>query len=329
MLRFLVQRTLYAIIAMWAVSVISFTIINLPVGDFVTTYIATQLAQGNLVLADEADNLREYYGLNSPVYVQYQKWFVRILQGNLGFSFEFNLPVSQVIEQNLLNTLILALGAVIFIWVVGIPIGIYSAVKQYSPGDYIATFFGFLGLGIPDFLIALVVAYLIFDLTGFLATGMYSAEYQIAPWSLGRVWDLVRHMVLPVIILGTAGTATLIRIMRANLLDELKKPYVVTARAKGVNELQLIMKYPVRYALNPVISLTAYILPFIISGSVVLSTVLDLPTLGRDFLRALTAQDIYLSGAIILGAGWLTIIGTFISDLLLAWVDPRIRLEEE
>ncbi len=329
MLRFLVQRTLYAIIAMWAVSVISFTIINLPAGDFVTTYIATQLAQGNLVLADEADNLREYYGLNSPVYVQYQKWFVRILQGNLGFSFEFNLPVSQVIEQNLLNTLILALGAVIFIWVVGIPIGIYSAVKQYSPGDYIATFFGFLGLGIPDFLIALVVAYLIFDLTGFLATGMYSAEYQIAPWSLGRVWDLVRHMVLPVIILGTAGTATLIRIMRANLLDELKKPYVVTARAKGVNELQLIMKYPVRYALNPVISLTAYILPFIISGSVVLSTVLDLPTLGRDFLRALTAQDIYLSGAIILGAGWLTIIGTFISDLLLAWVDPRIRLEEE
>ncbi len=329
MLRFLVQRTLYAIIAMWAVSVISFTIINLPAGDFVTTYIATQLAQGNLVLADEADNLREYYGLNSPVYVQYWKWIVRILQGNLGFSFEFNLPVSQVIEQNLLNTLILALGAVIFIWVVGIPIGIYSAVKQYSPGDYIATFFGFLGLGIPDFLIALVVAYLIFDLTGFLATGLFSAEYLLAPWSFARAWDLAKHLILPVIILGTAGTATLIRIMRANLLDELKKPYVTTARAKGVSEFQLIMKYPVRYALNPVISLTAYILPFIISGSVVISTVLDLPTLGRDFLRALLAQDIYLSGAIILGAGWLTIIGTFLSDLLLAWLDPRIRLEDD
>ena len=234
-----------------------------------------------------------------------------------------------MVQLNLLNTLLLGLGAIIFIWIVGVPIGIYSAVKQYSPGDYIVTFFGFLGLGIPDFLIALVVAYLLLDLTGFLATGLFSAEYLSAGWSFGKAWDLAKHMILPVIILGTAGTATLIRITRANLLDELKKPYVTTARAKGVSEFQLVMKYPVRYALNPVISLTAYILPFIISGSVVLSTVLDLPTLGRDFLRALLAQDIYLSGAIILGAGWLTIVGTFFSDLLLAWIDPRIRLEEE
>ncbi len=329
MFRFLIQRTLYAIIAMWAVSVISFVIINLPAGDFVTTYIATQLATGNLILAEEAEGLRELYGLNSPIYVQYAKWMGNILQGNLGYSFEFTQPVREVIELNLLNTVLLALGAVLFIWIVGVPIGIYSAVKQYSPGDYIATFFGFLGLGIPDFLIALVVAYLLFDLTGFLATGLFSAEYLTAAWSFGKAWDLAKHLVLPVIILGTAGTATLIRIMRANLLDELKKPYVTTARAKGVSEFQLIMKYPVRYAINPVISLTAYILPFIISGSVVLSTVLDLPTLGRDFLRALLAQDIYLSGAIILGAGWLTIIGTFLSDLLLAWLDPRIRLGDD
>ncbi len=328
MLSFFIRRFLYAIIAMWAVSVISFVIINLPAGDFVTTYIATQAATGNIILADEADNLREVYGLNSPVYVQYARWILRILRGELGFSFEFNSPVIRVIEQNLFNTLLLAFGAIVFIWIVGIPIGIYSAVKQYSVGDYIATFFGFLGLGIPDFLIALVVAYLVFDLTGILLTGLFSPEYLTAPWSLAKAWDLTKHLVLPVIILGTAGTASLIRIMRANLLDELKKPYVTTARAKGVSELQLIMKYPVRYALNPVLSLTAYILPFLISGSVVLSYVLDLPTLGRDFLRALTAQDIYLSGAIILGTGWLTIIGTFVSDLLLAWVDPRIRLDE-
>ena len=329
MLAFFIRRLIYAVIAMWAVSVISFVIINLPAGDFVTTYIATQLNTGNIILEDEAESLREFYGLNDPVYVQYTKWITRILRGELGFSFEFNAPVRIVLSMNLLNTLLLGTGAIVFIWIVAIPIGIYSAVKQYSPGDYIATFFGYLGLAIPDFLIALVVAYLIFDLTGFLATDLYSAGYRTAPWSFAKAWDLAKHLVLPVVILGTAGTATLIRIMRANLLDELKKPYVTTARAKGVSEFQLIMKYPVRYALNPVISLTAYILPFIISGSVILSTVLDLPTIGRDFLRALTAQDVYLSGAVILFSGWLTIIGTFGSDLLLAWVDPRIRLEDD
>ena len=329
MLAFFLRRIIYAIIAMWAVSVISFVIINLPAGDFVTTYIATQLATGNLVLEDEAESLRDFYGLNDPIYIQYSKWITRILQGNLGFSFEFNAPVRTVLEMNLFNTLILGAGAIVFIWIVAIPIGIFSAVKQYSIGDYIATFFGFLGIGIPDFLIGLVALWLIFDLTGFLAVGLNDIEYRNAAWSFAKVWDLVKHLILPVVILGTAGTATLIRIMRANLLDELKKPYVTTARAKGLTEWQLIMKYPVRYALNPVISLTAYILPFIISGSVVLSYVLDLPTIGRDFLRALTAQDIYLSGAVILGSGWLTIIGTFVSDLLLAWVDPRIRLEDD
>ena len=329
MLAFVLRRLIYAVIAMWAVSIISFVIINLPAGDFVTTYIATQLATGNLVLEDEAESLREFYGLNDPVYVQYSKWITRILQGELGFSFEFNAPVRTVLEMNLLNTLVLGVFAVIFVWCMAIPIGIYSAVKQYSPGDYFATFFGYAGLAIPDFMIALVVASLIWSTTGYLAVGLYSVEYQTAPWSFAKAWDLVKHLLLPVIILGTAGTATLIRIMRANLLDELKKPYVTTARAKGLTEWQVIRKYPVRYALNPVISMTAYILPFIISGSVILSVVLDLPTIGRDFLRALLAQDVYLSGAVILASGWLTIIGTFVSDLLLAWVDPRIRLEED
>ena len=329
MLAFFVRRLIYAIIAMWAVSVISFVIINLPAGDFVTTYIATQLATGNLVLEDEAESLREFYGLNDPVYVQYAKWVTRILQGELGFSFEFNAPVRTVLEMNLLNTLVLGMFAVVFVWSVAIPIGIFSAVKQYSVGDYIATFFGYAGLAIPDFMIALVVASFIWTTTGYLAVGLYSVEYQTAPWSFAKAWDLVKHLLLPVVILGTAGTATLIRILRANLLDELKKPYVTTARAKGLTEWQVIRKYPVRYALNPVISMTAYILPFIISGSVILSVVLDLPTIGRDFLRALLAQDVYLSGAVILASGWLTIIGTFVSDLLLAWVDPRIRLEED
>lgn len=329
MLAFVLRRLIYAVIAMWAVSIISFVIINLPAGDFVTTYIATQLATGNLVLEDEAESLREFYGLNDPVYVQYAKWITRILQGELGFSFEFNAPVRTVLEMNLLNTLVLGVFAVVFVWCMAIPIGIYSAVKQYSPGDYVATFFGYAGLAIPDFMIALVAASLIWTTTGYLAVGLYSVEYQTAPWSLAKAWDLVKHLLLPVIILGTAGTATLIRIMRANLLDELKKPYVTTARAKGLTEWQVIRKYPVRYALNPVISMTAYILPFIISGSVILSVVLDLPTIGRDFLRALLAQDVYLSGAVILASGWLTIIGTFVSDLLLAWVDPRIRLEED
>ena len=329
MLAFFLRRVIYAVIAMWAVSVISFVIINLPAGDFVTTYIATQLATGNLVLEDEAESLREFYGLNDPVYVQYAKWITRILQGELGFSFEFNAPVRTVLEMNLLNTLVLGMFAVVFVWCMAIPIGIYSAVKQYSPGDYVATFFGYAGLAIPDFMIALVVASLIWTTTGYLAVGLYSVEYQTAPWSFAKVWDLMKHLLLPVIILGTAGTATLIRILRANLLDELKKPYVTTARAKGLTEWQVIRKYPVRYALNPVISMTAYILPFIISGSVILSVVLDLPTIGRDFLRALLAQDVYLSGAVILASGWLTIIGTFVSDLLLAWVDPRIRLEED
>ena len=329
MLAFFLRRIIYAIIAMWAVSIISFVIINLPAGDFVTTYIAVQLATGNLVLEAEAESLRELYGLNDPIYVQYAKWITNILQGNLGFSFEFNAPVRIVLGMNLFSTLLLGFFAIVFVWVVAIPIGIYSAVKQYSAGDYTVTFFGFLGLAIPDFLIGLVALWVILDQTGFLATGLYSSEYATAPWSFGKAWDLAKHMLLPVLILGTAGTATLVRIMRANLLDELKKPYVTTARAKGLTEWQVIMKYPVRYALNPVISLTAYILPFIISGSVVLSFVLDLPTIGRDFLRALLAQDIYLSGAVILAAGWLTIIGTLVSDLLLAWVDPRIRLEDD
>lgn len=313
--------------AIWAVSIISFFIINLPPGDYVTSYIAQLQNTGSIVLADEADNLREFYGINRPLYVQYGKWINQIAHGNLGYSFEFGLPVNDVIGERLILTMILALVTVVFIWIVAIPIGIFSAVQQYSIWDHTFTFFGFIGLAVPDFLLALVMMYLAFVMFDFSIGGLFSPDYVAVGWSLGRVWDLMKHMVIPVIILGTSGTATLIRITRANLLDELRKPYVATARAKGLPEWKLVLKYPVRLALNPAVSLTAYILPFLVSGSIVVSVVLGLPTVGPILLKALVAQDMFLAGAIILIIGWMTVVGTFFSDLLLVLIDPRVRFE--
>ena len=235
------------------------------------------------------------------------------------------MPVTDVIAERLYLTIYLALATVIFIWVIAIPIGILSAVKQYSIWDHTFTFFGFIGLAVPDFLIALILMYFAFIFFDFSIGGLFSPEFVTAPWSVARIIDLLKHMIIPVVILGTAGTASLIRITRANLLDELRKPYVVTARAKGLSEWKLILKYPVKIALNPAVSLTAYILPFLVSGSIVVSVVLGLPTVGPILLKALVAQDMYLAGSIILLIGWMTVVGTFISDLLLAWVDPRVR----
>ncbi len=327
MLNYLLRRALYAVMAIWAVSIISFFIINLPPGDYVTSYIAQLQNTGSIVLADEADNLREFYGINKPLYVQYGKWINQIAHGNLGYSFEFGLPVNDVIGERLILTMILALVTVVFIWIVAIPIGIFSAVQQYSIWDHTFTFFGFIGLAVPDFLLALIMMYMSFVLFDFSIGGLFSPDYVAVGWSLGRVWDLMKHMVIPVIILGTSGTATLIRITRANLLDELRKPYVATARAKGLPEWKLVLKYPVRLALNPAVSLTAYILPFLVSGSIVVSVVLGLPTVGPILLKALVAQDMFLAGAIILIIGWMTVVGTFFSDLLLVLIDPRVRFE--
>ena len=313
--------------AIWAVSIISFFIINLPPGDYVTSYIAQLQNTGSIVLADEADNLREFYGINKPLYVQYGKWINQIAHGNLGYSFEFGLPVNDVIGERLILTMILALVTVVFIWIVAIPIGIFSAVQQYSIWDHTFTFFGFIGLAVPDFLLALIMMYMSFVLFDFSIGGLFSPDYVAVGWSLGRVWDLMRHMVIPVIILGTSGTASLIRITRANLLDELRKPYVATARAKGLPEWKLVLKYPVRLALNPAVSLTAYIHPFLVSGSIVVSVVLGLPTVGPILLKALVAQDMFLDGAIILIIGWMTVVGTFFSDLLLVLVYPGVRFE--
>ncbi len=327
MLNYLLRRALYAVVAIWAVSIISFFIINLPPGDYVTSYIAQLQNTGSIILADEAENLREFYGINRPLYVQYGKWINQIAHGNLGYSFEFGLPVNDVIGERLILTMILALVTVVFIWIVAIPIGIFSAVQQYSIWDHTFTFFGFIGLAVPDFLLALIMMYMSFVLFDFSIGGLFSPDYVAVGWSLGRVWDLMKHMVIPVIILGTSGTATLIRITRANLLDELRKPYVATARAKGLPEWRLILKYPVRLALNPAVSLTAYILPFLVSGSIVVSVVLGLPTVGPILLKALVAQDMFLAGAIILIIGWMTVVGTFFSDLLLVLIDPRVRFE--
>ena len=330
MLNFLLRRTVFMFVALFAVSVISFFIINLPKGDYVTAYITQLQATGSLVDAEEAINLRKFYGLDRPLYIQYFKWIWQVIaEQNLGFSFEYNQPVTVVIAERLLLTVILAIATVIFIWIVAIPIGIISAVKQYSIWDYIFTFLGFIGLAIPDFMIALIMMYLFFVWFDFSPGGLFSPEFAQAAWSWARVKDLIEHMYLPIVVLGTAGTASLIRITRANLLDELAKPYVVTARAKGLSEWKVIAKYPVRIALNPAISLTAYILPFLISGSVIVGVVLSLPTVGPMLVKALVAQDMYLGGGIILLIGFMTVIGTFISDLLLLWIDPRIRFEGE
>ena len=328
MLGYILRRLLIALGTVWVISVISFAIIQLPPGDYVTSYIAQLMATGTLVTQEEAENLRIQYGLNQPMYAQYGRWVWLMLQGNFGVSMEWQRPVMEVIGDRLLLTVLLAFAAVIFTWILALPIGIYSAVRQYSVGDYIFTFIGFIGLAVPSFLLALVVMYLSFAYFGASIGGLFSTEYLDAPWSLARVWDLCKHLWVPALILGTAGTAQLVRILRANLLDELRKPYVVTARAKGLSELRTILKYPVRVALNPFISTIGYTLPFLVSGSIIVSIVLSLPTVGPLLLKALIAQDMFLAGTIVLLLGLMTVIGTLVSDILLVWIDPRIRLEE-
>jgi peptide/nickel transport system permease protein len=328
MLAYILRRLLIAIGTVWVISVIAFIIIQLPPGDYVTSYIAQLMATGTLVTQEEAENLRIQYGLNQPVYVQYAKWIWLVMQGNFGVSMEWKRPVTEVIGDRLLLTALLALAAVIFTWILSLPIGIYSAVRQYSVGDYAFTFLGFIGLAIPNFLLALVIMYFAFAYFGASVGGLFSTEYMDAPWSLARVLDLLKHLWIPALILGTAGTAQLIRIMRANLLDELRKPYVITARAKGLSETRAILKYPVRVALNPFVSTIGYTLPYLVSGSIIVSIVLSLPTVGPLLLKALIAQDMFLAGTIVLLLGIMTVIGTLISDILLVWVDPRIRLED-
>ncbi len=327
MLAYLIRRLGWAIVTIWAVSVVSFVIIQLPPGDYVTAYLAQLSAQGSSLNMSEAENLRAYYGLDRPIYYQYYLWMQRMVTGDYGFSFEHQKPVKEVIGERLFLTIILAFVSVLFTWVLAIPIGIFSAVRQYSIWDYIFTFVGVIGLAIPNFLLALLLMWVGFSVFGLSVGGLFSPNYLSAEWSWGRVLDLLQHLWLPVVILGTAGTAQIMRITRANVLDELRKPYVITARAKGLSGWRLILKYPVRLALNPVISVTAYVWPYLVSGSVIVSVVLSLPTVGPILLRSLLSQDMFLAGGIIMLIGIMTVVGTFLSDLLLIWADPRIKLE--
>ncbi|MCY4655093.1 MAG: ABC transporter permease [Dehalococcoidia bacterium] len=327
MLSFLSRRLVLALITTWAISVIAFAIIQLPPGDYVTAYIAQLEAQGDFVSEDEAVNLRAEYGLDQPFPVQYYKWMRQAVKGNFGVAMEYRRPVSEVIGDRLVLTAALTFTSIIFTWILAIPIGIYSAVKQYSVGDYTFTFIGFIGLGVPNFLLALVVLYAGFVWFGANVGGLFSPEMIDAPYGVAKVLDLLNHLWMPSLILAIAGTAQLIRVLRANLLDELQKPYVVTARAKGLSEWRVVLKYPFRVAMNPLISTIGYLLPLIVSGSIIVSVVMSLPTVGPLLLKALIAQDMFLAGTIILMIGLMTVVGTFISDILLAWVDPRIRLE--
>jgi len=328
MLVFIVKRLLWMLPFLVAISFLSFVLIQLPPGDYVTTYIATLAASNEVVDQNTAADLRNRFGLDQPMVVQYWKWISNIaLRGDFGLSFEWQQPVGDLIWERMALTLLLTLSALLLTWGIALPVGVFSAVKKYSVADYLVTGLSFLGLAIPSFLLALVLMYVAAVEFGQNVGGLFSEEYLTAPWSVNKVIDLLQHLWIPVVILAVSGTASLIRVMRANMLDELHKPYVTTARAKGLSEFTLLVKYPLRLALNPFISTIAWLLPNLVSGSIIVAIVLSLPTAGPLLLQSLMSQDMYLAGAFILLICALTVLGSLVSDILLALVDPRIRLE--
>jgi peptide/nickel transport system permease protein len=323
---YILRRLLLMIPTLIAISVVSFIIIQLPPGDFLDSMLAEMEAQGGRMDDQQVAAIRARYGLDQPVWVQYFDWIGGILmRGDFGMSFEWNRPVSELLWDRLGLTVAVAFSALIATWLIAFPIGIYSAVRKYSVGDYIFTTFGMIGLATPSFLVALILMYVAFAWFGQSVGGLFSPEYRDAPWSWGKVTDLLAHIWIPLLVIATNGTAGLIRILRANLLDELDKPYVVTARAKGLTEARLLVKYPIRAALNPFVSSLGYVLVGIVSGEAIISVVLNLPTTGPLLLQALKAQDMYLAASFILMLSVLTVIGTLLSDILLAVLDPRIR----
>ncbi|RUT31293.1 ABC transporter permease [Arsenicitalea aurantiaca] len=327
MFLFVLRRIAGMIPAMFAISILAYTIIQLPPGDFVSTYAAQLAESGTIVDSARLESLRDRYGLGQDVVTQYFKWIGGIVtRGDFGDSFEWNQPVTELVWDRMGMTALISLLTLIAMWAVSLPIGIYSAVRQYSVTDYVATIFGFLGMATPNFLLAIVLMYISTMWFGASVGGLFSPQFVNAPLSWAKIWDFITHAWIPILILGTAGTASLIRVMRANLLDELHKPYVEAARAKGMPETRLILTYPTRVALNPFISTVGWVLPALISGELIVSTVLNLPTAGPLLLQALKSQDMFLAGAFILLSGALVLIGTLISDILLAISDPRIRL---
>lgn len=326
MINFLLRRVGYMIITVLAISIASFGIIQLPPGDYLTALQAQLAAQGDSIDRAQLEALEARYGLNDPIHLQYLKWIGGIvLHLDFGQSFEWNRPVAELLADRLPLTIAISVLTLLFTWAVAFPIGLYSAVKPYSIGDYTFTTLGFLGLAIPNFLLALILMFVGFEVFGQDLGGLFSPAFTDSGWNLGKLIDLLSHLWVPVIVLGTAGTAGLVRILRANLLDEMRKPYVVAARARGGYERKLLLKYPLRVALNPFISTVGWVLPALISGEVIVAQVLSLPTTGPMMLQALLSQDMYLAGSVLFIVSVLTVIGTFLSDLLLAWIDPRVR----
>jgi peptide/nickel transport system permease protein len=326
MLTYIARRLFLLIPVVLVISVVVFIIIQLPPGDYLTSYINNLKSSGIEVSESQAEALKRQYGLDQPIYTQYYLWMRNmILYGDFGRSFQWNKPVKTILLERIPLTMSVSLATTLFVFLVSIPIGIYSATHKYSSFDYTFTFIGFIGLSVPGFLLALVLMWVIYNLTGATVSGLFSAQYADAPWSLGKVLNLLSRIWFPIIIIGMSGTAGLIRVMRGNLLDELQKQYVITARAKGLPEREVLFRYPVRIAVNPIISTIGWILPSIVGGEVLVSIVLNLQTTGPVLLQAVRFQDMYLAGSITLILSILTIIGTLIGDILLVWLDPRIR----
>jgi len=328
MWQYLARRFVYMIFTIWIISLVSFAVIQLPPGDYVTSMISQMYASGGQNMPPEyITQLREQYGLDEPAHLQYYKWIRKIvLHGEFGYSFIYREDSREMIFARLPVTFAISAFSMLFIWIMAIPIGVFSAAHQYSIGDYVFTFIGFIGLAVPSFLMALILMFISYKYFDRAMIGLFSVEYADAHWSIEKFIDMLKHLWIPVIIIGTGGTAGMIRTMRANLLDELNRPYVDTARAKGVSESRLLWKYPVRHALNPFVSTIGWVLPGLVGGEVIVSVVLNLPTSGPVIFDSLMKQDMYMAAGFILMVSTLTVIGTFISDLLLVWLDPRIRL---
>ncbi len=326
MFALLTKRIITTFITMFLLSIVSFILIQLPPGDYVDTYAGKKTQGGIIITQDELDTMRTRLGLDKPIYHQYAKWAGNLLKGDMGFSWEYHRPVKEVIGERLSMTLVLAFSTLAFTYIVAIIIGIYSAVRQYSLGDIMATIIGYVGLATPGFLFALILMYLGQKWFGASVGGLFSLEFEDAPWSFAKLIDLISHIWVPIVVLGMAGTAFQIRTLRATLLDELNKMYVTSARAGGIPEFKLLIRYPVRMALNPIASTLGWELSQIVSGAPIIGIVLSLPTLGPLYINSLLSQDMYLAGALILIYCALVIIGTFISDILLMILDPRLRL---
>lgn len=328
MLLYILKRLLYMVPTLFGMSLVSFLIIQLPPGDFLTSLTSAIADSGQSLDQASIDRLTALYGLDQPFYVQYWNWISGIIfRGDFGWSFDWGQPVSRLLWDRMGVTIFVSALSLVLIWALAIPIGIYSAVRRYSIGDYVFTFLGFVGLAVPTFILALGLMYISFTWFGLNVGGLFSPEYEQAPWSFAKLLDLLQHLWIPVVVIAISSTAALIRVMRANLSDELSKPYVVTARAKGLSEFTLIMRYPVRLALNPFVSTIGWVLPSLISGVTITAIVLNLPMAGPLLLRALVSQDMYLAGAFILIMSVLTLIGMLLSDILLAVLDPRVRYQ--